>query len=107
MVQLPSEHIFVNTVADLGSFGYNPRTATGVDYVVIKAHIRNGEAGGGMLDCIFRVLLAVSHGASTVVVFCSHGIHKRALVQPHVCAPKLALLECTNACFWWQECLGG
>ena len=78
MVQLPSEHIFVNTVADLGSFGYNPRTATGVDYVVIKAHIRNGEAGGGMLDCIFRVLLAVSHGASTVVVFCSHGKHRRA-----------------------------
>jgi len=59
---------FVNTAADLGFFGYNPRTATGVDYVVIKAHIRNGEAGGGMLDCIFRVLLAVSHGASTVVV---------------------------------------
>jgi hypothetical protein len=60
-----------------GAKGYDPSTATGVDAAVIEAHIRQGEGKGGMLDCIFRVLLAVStQQRQDLVIFCSHGKHR-------------------------------
>jgi hypothetical protein len=64
---------------DAGALGYNPANASGVDAAVIHAHIRQGEIEGGMLDCIFRVLLAVSTRQHWhLVIFCDHGKHRSA-----------------------------
>jgi hypothetical protein len=61
------------------SFGYDPRTATGVHEEVLQAHLRNGEDEGGMLDCIFRTLLYISQERRKVVVFCNHGKHRTVI----------------------------
>ena len=54
---------------------YDPKNVTGIDKVVLDAHLAQGEGPGNCLDCIFAVLQHMLN-SQVIIVHCSHGKHR-------------------------------
>jgi hypothetical protein len=54
---------------------YEPQFVTGLDKVVLDAHLAQGEGPGNCLDCIFAVLQHMLT-SEVIIVHCSHGKHR-------------------------------
>lgn len=54
---------------------YDPKNVTGIDKVVLDAHLAQGEGPGNCLDCIFEVLQHMLK-SQVIIVHCSHGKHR-------------------------------